>query len=190
MLSTKLVCFALASLALGQLYLVASEETVAVCPTNFTQVAGKCLLFDNSWKNFYESDRHCQSLNAGLLSFSNKMEFTAINEWLTTVVPQSPELWTSGNKLGGSEDYYWQSTGKKAFYLPWQAGQPTPITGDCLTLLANVTMTAEGTTMSEHRLSVRGCTKWAPHVCQAPLQIFKTQLCLNTTAFFEAKVPA
>ncbi|XP_043642646.1 C-type lectin 37Da-like [Drosophila teissieri] len=190
MLSSKLVCFALASLVFGHIYLAASEETIAVCPTDFVQVAGKCLLLDNKWKNFYESDRHCQSLNAGLLSIGNQVELNAINEWLPTVAPYSPELWTSGNKLGGTADYYWQSTGQKALYLPWKVGQPIATAGDCLTLLANVTMTAEGTTMSEHLLAVKTCISWAPHICQAPLQIFKTQLCLNTTAFFEAKVPA
>ncbi|EDV55038.1 C-type lectin 37Da [Drosophila erecta] len=189
MLSSKLVCFALASLAFGQLNIVASEETIAVCPTNFVQVAGKCLLLDGKWKNFYESDRHCQSLNAGLLSIDNPTELNAINKWLPIVAPHTPELWTSGNKLGGTADYYWQSIGQKAAYLPWRVGQPTPTTGDCLTLLANVTMTAEETIMSEHRLAVKACTQWAPHICQAPVQIFKTQLCLNTNAFFEAKVP-
>ncbi|EDX07634.1 C-type lectin 37Da [Drosophila simulans] len=189
MSSTKLVCIALVSLVFGQVYLVASEDTIAVCPTNFTQVADKCLLVDGSWKNFYESDRHCRSLNAGLLSISNPTEFNVINEWLPIIAPYQPEFWTSGNKLGGTSDYYWQSTGEKALYLPWSAGQPTATAGDCLTLMANVTMTPEEAILSVHRLTVKPCTQWAPHICQAPLQIFKTQLCLNTTAFFEAKIP-
>ncbi|EDW91672.1 C-type lectin domain family 2 member L [Drosophila yakuba] len=190
MLSSKLFCFALATLAFGHIYLVASEETISVCPTDFVQVAGKCLHLYKSPKNFYYSDRYCHTRNAGLLSIRNKKEFDAINEWLPTVAPNSPEFWTSGNKLGGIEDFYWQSIGIKAFYLPWNVGQPIATAGDCLTLLANVTTTAEGTIMGEHRLSVTSCISYAPLICQAPPQIFKTQLCLNTTAFFEAKVPA
>ncbi|XP_043642648.1 C-type lectin 37Da-like [Drosophila teissieri] len=189
MLSSKLFCFALVSLVFGHIYLAASEETIAVCPPDFVQVAGKCLFVDIFNKRFYDADRHCQSLNAGLLSIKNKREFDAINEWLSTVTPQSKEFWTSGNKLGGTENYYWQSTGMKAIYIPWNVGQPIATAGDCLAL-ANVTTTAEATTTGVYRLSVKPCTSWAPLICQAPLQIFKTQLCLNTTAFFEAKVPA
>ncbi|XP_017014971.2 C-type lectin 37Da-like [Drosophila takahashii] len=190
MLWPKLVCFALVALAFGQLYQVASEESIAVCPTNFTQLADKCYLLDDSWKNFYESDRHCRSLNAGLLSIKNAIELKALNDWLPVVAPYQPEYWTSGNKLGQTgNDYYWQSTGEQALFLPWATGQPTPASGDCLSFLASVSMTPEGTTLSAHRLSVRNCTKWAAHICEAPLQYFKTQLCLNTTAFFEAKVP-
>jgi len=187
----KLVCFALVALAYGQLYQVAGEETILVCPTNFTQVADKCLLVDTKWRNFYESDRYCRSLNAGLLSIKNSIELNAINEWLPVIAPYQPEFWTAGNKLGETRgDYYWQSTGEQALYLPWQAGQPTAASGDCLTLLANVTMTTEEVFLSAHRLAVKNCTQWAPLICQVPLQYFKTQLCLNTSAFFEAKIPA
>ncbi|XP_017077565.1 uncharacterized protein LOC108112254 [Drosophila eugracilis] len=191
MLWPKFVCFALVGLAFGQLYQVASEETISICPENFTQVADKCLLVDNKWKNFYESDRHCRSLNAELLSIKNVIELNAINEWLPSIAPYQPEFWTGGNKLGvtRSYEYYWQSTGELATYLPWKEGQPTPASGDCLKLLANVTMTPEEAILSEHRLTVANCTQWAGHICQTPLQVFKTQLCLNTSAFFEARIP-
>ncbi|XP_017044807.1 ladderlectin-like [Drosophila ficusphila] len=190
MLWPKLVCFALVCLAFGQLDQVASQDTISVCPTNFTPVGEKCLLVDTKWKNFYESDRHCRSLNAGLLSIENSTVLTVINDWLPIIAPYQPEFWTAGNKLGESRNnYFWESTGVEATYLPWNVGQPTPASGDCLTLEANVTMTPEEAFLSAHRLSVKNCTQWAPHICQAPLQFFRTQLCLNTSAFFEAKIP-
>ncbi|XP_017044806.1 ladderlectin-like [Drosophila ficusphila] len=190
MLWPKLVCFALVGLAFGQLDQVASEEIISSCPTNFTQVGEKCLLVDTKWKTFYESDRHCRSLNAGLLSIENPTVLNAINDWLPIDFPLQTEFWTAGNKLGETRgNYFWQSTGVEATYLPWKEGQPTPASGDCLSLLATVNMTAEGTTLSAHRLSVKNCTQWAGHICQAPLQVFKTQLCLNPGSFFEAKIP-
>ncbi|XP_052839700.1 C-type mannose receptor 2-like [Drosophila gunungcola] len=189
MLWPKLVCFAFVSLAFGQLEHVAADKTIAACPTNFTRVADKCLLIDDSWKNFYESDRHCRSINAGLLSLKNQTELNAINNWLAEVAPNQPEFWTSGNKLGEARnDYFWQSTGEQAVYLPWNTGQPTPASGDCLALLAHVSMSTGQVVMDPHRLTVKNCTQWAAHICQAPLQLFQTQLCLNTSAFFEAKI--
>ncbi|XP_017014972.2 C-type lectin 37Da-like [Drosophila takahashii] len=190
MLWPKLVCFALVALAFGQLYQVASEESIAVCPTNFTQVADKCYLLDDRYMNFYESDRHCRSVNAGLLSIKNPIELKALNDWLPVVAPYQTEYWTSGNKLGQTRnDYFWQSTGEQALYLPWNDDQPTPASGDCLNFLAWVHLDPEGAYMGDHRLSVKNCSQWAIPICEAPLQYFKTQLCLNTTAFFEAKVP-
>nr|XP_017024988.1 perlucin-like protein [Drosophila kikkawai] len=188
----KIVCFALLSLALGQLYQAASTETVSVCPTNFTRVADKCLLADNSWKNWYDSDRHCRSLNAGLLSIKNQTELKAIQEWLPVVWPYGTEFWTAGNKFGETKtliDYYWQSTGEQALYLPWNQGQPTPASGDCLVLYASVSMSTGQMVMDKHLLTVKNCTQWAGHICQAPLQQFTTQLCLNPSAVYEAKVP-
>uniref|UniRef100_A0A6P4DW88 Uncharacterized protein LOC108037788 n=1 Tax=Drosophila rhopaloa TaxID=1041015 RepID=A0A6P4DW88_DRORH len=111
-------------------------------------------------------------------------------QWLPVVAQYQLEFWTAGNKLGQvRDDYYWQSTGEQAFYLPWNTCQPTPASGDCLTLLANYNLTSEAFVMDPHRLTVKNCTQWAPHICQTPLQVFKTQLCLNTSAFFEAKIP-
>ncbi|XP_017087020.2 C-type mannose receptor 2-like [Drosophila bipectinata] len=184
---SKLVCFALVILAFCQPYQGASEETFSSCPINFTRVADKCLLADSSWKNWYESDRHCRSINAGLLSIKNQTELKAINEWLPVSAPYQMEFWTAGNKLGQVSaliDYFWQSTGDRALYLPWAVGQPTPASGDCLTLLANYSMSTE-----DHRLMVRNCTQWAPHICQTDLVQFKTQLCLNPYAFHEVQVP-
>ncbi|XP_020818208.1 perlucin-like protein [Drosophila serrata] len=192
MLWPKIVCFALLGLAFGQLHQVVSTETVSVCPTNFSRVADKCLLADNSWKNWYESDRHCRSLNAGLLSIKNQTELKAIQEWLPVAEPYQLEFWTAGNKLGEVKtliDYYWQSTGEQARYLPWNQGQPTPASGDCLTLYANYSMETGEFVMEKHLLTVKNCTQWAPHICQAPLQQFTTQLCLNPSAVYEAKVP-
>ncbi|EDV36148.1 uncharacterized protein Dana_GF12101 [Drosophila ananassae] len=192
MLWPKLVCFSLVSLALCQVYQVASQETSTACPVNFTRVADKCLLADSSWKNWYESDRHCRSINAGLLSIKDQTELKAINDWLPVAAPYQLEFWTAGNKLGQVStivDYFWQSTGDMARYLPWAQGQPTPANGDCLTLLANYSTATGELVVEDHRLAVKNCTQWAPHICQIEPVQYKTQLCLNPDAFHEVQVP-
>ncbi|KAH8272840.1 hypothetical protein KR018_003304 [Drosophila ironensis] len=193
MISSKLLCFALATLAFSQLYQAASEETFSACPANFTLVADKCLLLDDSWKNWFQSDRHCRTLNAGLLSIKNQAEMKAINEWLPQVAPYVLEIWTAGNKLGETStlvDYFWQSTGVQALYLPWATGEPTHTKGDCLLLYASVDMSSGSVVIGQHRLAVKNCTQWGAHICQTdPIQ-YKTQLCLNPEAIQEVKVPA
>ncbi|XP_032307130.1 lithostathine-2-like [Drosophila ananassae] len=194
MLWPKLVCFVVVSFALCQPYqaLPIYQETLSACPVNFTRLADKCLLVDTSWLNWYEADRHCHSINAGLLSIENETDLKAINDWLPVVAPNLLEFWTSGNKLNHPSkklDYFWQSTGDKALYLPWADGEPTSDRGDCLALYANYIVSLGELVMEDHRLNVKDCTQWAPHICQTEPVQFQTHLCLNPDAFHEVQVP-
>lgn len=160
MLRHQLIVFVALSIVLLQLHQVNSDNG---CNTNFSQVAGKCLLTTLNLYNWREADRHCSSLNAGLLSLENESQLQEISQWLNVTEPWIYEFWTSGNSLGHKGSYYWQSTGEQAKFLPWSAGQPQPANGDCLTLYAN-DHNLFG--FFNYRLSVRDCSATAPLVCE------------------------
>ncbi|XP_017146612.1 lithostathine-2 [Drosophila miranda] len=191
MLWPKIVSFALVSLCLARVHQAANQDSSARCPTGFSRVADKCLLVGASWKNWFEGDRYCRTLNASLLSIRNQTEFNLINSYLPEFAAYELELWTSGNSLGDPQaNYFWQSTGKEATYLPWATGEPKRASGDCLSLTANFTMEAGGeVVLGEHRLTVRNCTLWGTVICETQLTQYRTELCLNPNAFYEAQIP-
>jgi len=78
MLWHKLIGLAILSVVLTQLKLVQSDVATSGCKNNFTLVAGKCLYAFNRPLNWYQADRHCQSLGAGLLSLQNRAQHQQI----------------------------------------------------------------------------------------------------------------
>ncbi|XP_022218373.2 C-type lectin BfL-1-like [Drosophila obscura] len=190
MLWPKIVSFALVSLCLARVHLAANQESTTSCPTSFSRVGDKCLLVEGSWKNWFEGDRYCRTLNASMLSIRNLTEFNLINSFLPEFASSELELWTSGNSLGNAQtNYFWQSTGKEATYLPWATGQPKKASGDCLSLTANFSMETGEVVLEPHRLTVRNCTLWGAVICETKLTHYKTELCLNPNAFYEAQIP-
>ncbi|XP_068146290.1 C-type lectin 37Db-like [Drosophila tropicalis] len=189
MLWSRVVCFALVSLALAHLQTALQEEAFSACPANFTQVGEKCLMVDSMWKTWYEADRNCRSLNAGLVSVENSVQLKLIQDWLPIAAQYTLEFWTSGNSLGSPGKYFWQNTGSSALYLPWATDQPQTNAGDCLTLYANYSMATGEFVMDVHRLRVNNCTLWAKSICETQPKAYKTLVCLNSSAFYEAQIP-
>ncbi|XP_060655941.1 C-type lectin 37Db-like [Drosophila nasuta] len=186
MLWPKLIGFAVLSLLLAQLQFIPSDAAVSGCSDNFTQVAGKCLFAANYWYNWYQAERHCRSLGAGLFNLQNQTQLQQISDWLNATLPYTIEFWTSGNKLGQYvANYYWQNTGEQAHYLPWANGQPLAASGDCVTLFANYTY-YEG--ILGYNLVVRNCTHPSPHVCEKQTQITDNRICLKTGSYENVQV--
>ncbi|KAM8711230.1 hypothetical protein ACLKA7_000380 [Drosophila subpalustris] len=188
MLWHKLIGLAILSLVLTQLGSVQSDVAASGCRNSFSPVAGKCLLANNSYYNWFEADRNCRSVGAELLSLKNETQLRQITEWLNYIMPWTLELWTSGNSLGGKQNsYYWQNSGEEARYLPWARDQPKPADGECLTL-----------NMSEfnswgsfnYSLTVRNCSSIAPFVCEQEVQKFTTRICLKSDSYENAQVLA
>lgn len=178
MLWHKLIGFAVLCLALTQLQSVSSDAASSSegCTKNFTRVGDKCLLVVNHWNTWYEADRSCRQLGGGLLSLQNQTQLTQINQWLNATASFTAEFWTSGNMLGQKGDYYWQSTGEAARYLPWSSGQPQVYAGDCLVLYAN-NYTNWG--VSDFRLTVKPCTSWVAQVCEQKPANYTSRICLQ-----------
>ncbi|XP_034650796.1 lithostathine-2-like [Drosophila subobscura] len=190
MLWPTIVSFALVSLCLARVYQATNQESFTSCPSSFSQVGDKCLLVGGGWKNWFEGDRYCRTLNAGMLSIRNQTEFSLLNSFLPEFAAYELELWTSGNSLGDAQtNYFWQSTGKEATYLPWATGEPKKPNGECLSLTANFSMETGEVVLGEHRLTVRNCTLWGTVICETQVTQFKTELCLNPNAFHEAQIP-
>lgn len=194
MLWHKLIGFAVLCLALTQLHLVSSDVAAAAassnystagCAKNFSRVGDKCLLAVNSWYNWYEADRHCRQLGGGLLSLQNQTQLQQINTWLNATASFTAEFWTSGNMLGQKADYYWQSTGERASYLPWSTGQPQIYAGDCLVLYAN-NYTNWG--VNNFRLTVKTCTNWSAHICEQKPQNYTSRICLTPGTYETAQI--
>ncbi|XP_034478828.1 C-type lectin 37Da-like [Drosophila innubila] len=187
MLWHKLIGFAILSLVLTQLELVQSDVPASGCRNNFSLAAGKCLLVTNSYYNWYEADRHCRSLGAGLLSIQNQTQLQQIEQWIAVKAPWVLDFWTSGNSLGQTGAYYWQSTGELARYLPWSPSQPQTKNGDCLVLESNKYSTAG---YSDFRLSNKNCTHFGPHICEQQQQKYNTRICLKPGSYENAQVLA
>lgn len=187
MLWHKLIAFAVLCLTLTQLQSAASSNSTSTagCAKNFSRVGDKCLLAVNSWYNWFEADRHCRQLGGGLLSLQNQTQLQQINTWLNTTASFTAEFWTSGNTLGQKGDYYWQSTGERANYLPWSTGQPQIYAGDCLVLYAN-NYTNWGVT--DFRLTVKTCTNWSAHVCEQKPQNYTERICLKPGSYESAQI--
>lgn len=137
--------------------------TVPSCGKGFKLIGDKCLLaFTSYGQSWYEADRYCQSMGAGLVSLHNQTQLELLNQFLVKTMVFHLEHWTSGNKLQTMRkwDYYWQNTGEKASFLPWATDQPKPKSGDCLSLLTN------GTFVPNYKLTVQNCTKLLGTVCE------------------------
>ncbi|XP_023178230.2 C-type lectin 37Da-like [Drosophila hydei] len=188
MLWHQLITVAIVALACTQLHM-ASSQTAGVnsCPKNFTLVGEKCLQSVARWYNWFEADRNCRSIGAGLLSLNNSLELYLLANWLNIDLPYTLELWTSGNLLGSSSIYYWQNTGQQARYLPWAKGQPKPSNGDCLMLAG----TANQGTVANYSLEVRNCANWAISVCELlpAKNVTTTRICLKPDAYETVQVP-
>ncbi|KRG05101.1 uncharacterized protein Dmoj_GI26260 [Drosophila mojavensis] len=81
-------------------------------------------------------------LSAGCCSMAIEVEdsledLQQLNDWLNIVAPLTLSFWNSGNSLGQEGDYFRQSTGKQADYLPWAKVQYVLETGNCIMLFAN-----------------------------------------------------
>ncbi|KAL7736060.1 hypothetical protein ACLKA6_003798 [Drosophila palustris] len=158
MLWHKLIGLAVLSLVLTQLEFVKSDIPASGCRSNFSSVAGKCLMFTRYYYNWFEADRHCRSMGAELLSVQNQTQLEQIGKWLRKETHSFREFWTSGNSLGGQKGtYYWQSTGELVPYLPW-SNQPQPAKGDCLMLDSNYSY--------EFLMSITNCTNYMPLICE------------------------
>jgi len=178
MLWHKLIGLAILSLALTQLEFVQSDVSASGCRTNYTLVEGKCVQAFNYWLNWFEADRYCRSLGAGLLSLQNQTQYQKISQWINTTLPYTLYVWTSGNSLGQKGTYFWQSTGEQARYLSWSNGGPRPAEGDCLTLSANNVTNW----FSDYRLNINTCSFWAPIICEHKPQSNNTINNHNTTS--------
>ncbi|XP_034478827.1 C-type lectin 37Db-like [Drosophila innubila] len=188
MLWHKFIGFAILSLVLSQLEFVQSDVVASGCKGNFSPVADKCLIAVSNYSTWYDADRHCRSLGAGLLSLQNQTQLLQITEWLNIRMPNTLELWTSGNTLGAKEGtYYWQSTGEEALYLPWSAGPPEPSSGDCLTLYVNG---LNNWGSFNYSLGVRTCNTLAALVCEQEVQKYPSGICLKTEAYENIQVLA
>ncbi|KAM8711231.1 hypothetical protein ACLKA7_000381 [Drosophila subpalustris] len=187
MLWHKLIGLAILSLVLTQLGSVQSDVPPSVCRNNFSSVAGKCLLANISSNNWFEADRHCRSLGAGLLSLKNQTQLQQVENWLREKAPWVGDFWTSGNTLGGQKgSYYWQSTGELARYLPWLPNQPQTANGDCLMLLAN-NYNSNG--LLDYGLAIRNCTYiFSPHICEQKQQKYNSRICLKPGSYEDAQV--
>ncbi|KAL7736056.1 hypothetical protein ACLKA6_003794 [Drosophila palustris] len=187
MLWHKLIVFAVLSLVS-----VHSQASGDNCAKDFTKVGDKCLLASNKWYSWYEADRYCHSLGAGLLSLQSQAELLQIENWLSVSVPfRLAEFWTSGNQMGKKGAYYWQSTGELARFLPWSTGEPSATAGDCLALYPKNYNTSFG--YSDFRLIVRSCTYPSPLVCEQKPQKYEqttTRICLNPGTYETVQVLA
>lgn len=183
MLWHQLVALAILGLALTQLQFTHSADvTVSTCAKNFTLVGDKCLLAGNQWYSWYEADRYCHTLGAGLVSLQNQTQLQLLNNWLKNTTSFTLEYWSSGNSFGQKGIYYWQNTGEQARYLPWATGQPQTALGDCLSLYASVY------NVSDYKLSIKNCTSWSSPICEQKPQKVSSRICLKTTAYETAQV--
>lgn len=164
MLWHQLIGLAILSLALTQIEFTHSAAvTVPSCGKNFKLIGDKCLLaFTSYGLSWYEADRYCQSMGAGLVSLQNQTELELLNQFLIHTMVFRLDHWTSGNKLQNMKKYYyyWQNTGEVAQYLPWAKDQPKPNSGDCLSLLTT------GSFVPDYKLTVQNCTKLLGTVCE------------------------
>ncbi|XP_062131423.1 uncharacterized protein LOC133842377 [Drosophila sulfurigaster albostrigata] len=187
MLWHKLIAFAVLSLVLCQLHQVTSDDANPGCRTNFSRVGDKCLLIVEERDGWYEADRNCRALGAGLLSLQNPIQLLELNQWLNNSgQPFAKDYWTSGNNLGNQyRTFFWQSTGKEATYIPWAAGQPIHI-DNCLLIESSEIFNAN------YRLSVTLCSMVISSVCEhAPLNYTLsnvTRICLKPDSFETVQV--
>ncbi|XP_030081025.1 uncharacterized protein LOC115483390 [Drosophila hydei] len=79
------------------------------------------------------------------------------------MAPYTMEFWTSGNNYGNATQFYWQSTGLLANYLPWADGSPNLNDGNCLTLYA---ATYANWGVANYRLVVRDYDYSCAHICE------------------------
>ncbi|EDW02627.1 GH19780 [Drosophila grimshawi] len=183
MLGHQLVSFVVLSLALTRLQFVSCEIPAAdQCDPGFNLVGDKCLKILSKTLNWYDADRDCHSLGAGLLSLQNEEQLLHISKWINRNV----EVWTSGNSLGNQGVYYWQSTGQVAQYLPWATGEPQKTNGNCLTLSYN-----SGSVTPDFRLKVKSCNYEVWHICEKLTQSghnLETRVCLKSNAYEMAQV--
>lgn len=178
-----LIALAILSVVLSQLQFTHSADvTNSGCPKNFTLVGDKCLFANNNWNSWYQADRFCQSLGAGLVSLENKTQLQLLNQWLNSTTSFPLDYWTSGNSFDQKETYYWQSTGELARYLPWATGQPKPANGNCIALHAGQVY------VFDYTLTIMDCIKWASPICEKKPQQFSSRLCLKSTAYETAEV--
>ncbi|KAM8711233.1 hypothetical protein ACLKA7_000383 [Drosophila subpalustris] len=189
MLWHKLIGLAILSLVLTQLGSVQSDVAASGCRNNFSAVAGKCLYASKAYFNWYEGDRVCRSLGAGLLSLQNQTQLEPISQWLNATSTWVSQFWTSGNSLGQKGVYFWQSTGEQATFLPWSPGQPQPADGDCLTFNAN-SYSSNG--FNDFRLNIGNCMLYAHIVCEQTVQnyTYSTRICLKPGSYESAQVLA
>ncbi|EDW02621.1 GH19784 [Drosophila grimshawi] len=186
MLWKQFIGFAILGLTLAQLHSVNSQAAVTTCKSPFALVSDKCLLWHSKFLNWYEADRQCRSQGAQLVSVQNVSQLQAINKWMKASSPNTVEFWTSGNKLGNTQNlYFWESTGQQAKYLPWAKSQPKPKDGDCLMLYSEI---KNGVVANEYLLSVRNCTAWSSIVCEQVPTKSVQRTCLMPNSFETVQV--
>ncbi|ALC42281.1 CG14500 [Drosophila busckii] len=175
-------------LCLGLSLAQSNNDNSTSCAQHFSLVGDKCVLIIDRWNSWYEADRACRALGAGLLSLQNQQQKQQLEKWLNATAPYTTEFWTSGNCLGKQGEYWWQSTGQQARYLPWASKEPLKNAGDCISLFSNTTL--QGQKVDELRLKMKDCTTWAACICEQTPQKFDTRICLKPAAFESISVPS
>lgn len=179
LLCYKLIGFAILSLALTQLEFIQADDSG--CMNNFSPVGDKCLMLLNTYNTWYVADRHCRSLGAELLSFQNETQLQQIDKWMEIGAPQINEFWTSGNCLGDKGNFYWQSTGEWAKYLPWSTSRPQINIGDCL--IVNL---SKSTIVGYPAVSIMSCINHNTFICEQEPQKYNTRICLKSGSYENA----
>jgi len=161
-LISNMLCHKVIGLAI--LSLVLSDVSASSgCKDNFTAVAGKCLFASRQYLNWYDAERYCRTLGAGLLSLQNASQLNPIENYVNDELMFIRDVWTSGNSLGHNGEYFWQSTGEQADYLPWSMDQPRTNDGDCLIFNDNH---FNSWNEYKYRLNVGDCNAIKAFVCE------------------------
>ncbi|XP_037540360.1 ladderlectin [Nematolebias whitei] len=107
------------------------------CPSGWTWYGGYCYLFDNTKRDWYASERFCNSFDANLESFSTQGEYEFIRGLINKAAGSDAAVWVGGYVVGKDRVWFW-SDGEKFIFNGWGKTEPNNMGGNEKCMMINL----------------------------------------------------
>ncbi|XP_037614357.1 ladderlectin-like isoform X4 [Sebastes umbrosus] len=107
----------------------------SLCPSDWTDSSGRCVLYFPLSKTWSNAERYCQDYGGNLASVHNLNDQQFIQSVILSITEKYPEAWLGGYDAQQEGTWFW-SDGTPFKFDYWDKGQPDNNrgTGHCLVM--------------------------------------------------------
>nr|XP_034334155.1 C-type lectin mannose-binding isoform-like [Crassostrea gigas] len=94
-----------------------------ICPNGWKSRKGSCYQVFTDRVNWFQAQMNCRKYDSTLAHIEDELE----NQWLKKQYPDvKTATWIDAVDLGKEGKWMWFSSGKNAYFLPWDSSEPSP----------------------------------------------------------------